>query len=346
MPDRKIIIKIPDDSNLDASNERANQATGRNAKAGPHISQRENDFLPRRKTTTPYINFYDMGQVASGSAWLDNSTQILTTHVTAGALVPAVLDSAAFASRDASLFAVPFSKFRKITKGALSSKYVLDAAFGAYSDVLDNLTQWTEGGLKVEQADLNTGLLIGSDPSLDFFFDPVVLLDGQANRKITATNSYAASAVAFSPIPKMDVYLPPKFVRLFGRSQLVAGSFQDQQNYSSDFLTFSRNSFVINDTKDYQAGSASGNVPTSIINTVINATINNWKSILPGRDFHFSYPSTWSVGGTFNPGIGAGYAFLGPIGSDGRAADNNVNGSLLAVVKKGESFYYFWTDGY
>lgn len=319
------------------------------SRKGPIDFQRDPDYLKRRLQAPKGINFWDMGQISDGSGgWIDTS-EFFPTDV-AGTPGLLALDTSMFSTRDTPLFAVPTAdwptKFRKITKGGLSTKYMIDASFGAFGDALDNLSQWTAGGLVVSQTDLNSGLFVSSDPSLDYFFDGVRFLDSQSNRKITGTNDYTGPAVAFSPIPLMDVFLPPKFVRLTGRSQLTPGPTANQQAYSYDFLTFPRD-FIINASPVYRGGTGVGNEATTIIDAGINAAISTWKAFIPGRDFSYNNAlDTYTPGGTFNPGIGAGYAFITPVGPDGRAVDNSVNGSLLAVVKKGPSFYYFWTDGF
>lgn len=305
--------------------------------AMPHSRRPDDEYIPQRPKSG--INFYDMGQIFNGTDYdeVDSETSVTFDSMTGPVAIPVTAD---FDSRDAILFAIPTgtwtSKFRKITKGTLSGKYLIDAAFGAFSDVLDSLSQWTTKGLVVSQADLDTGLFIGSDPTRDYFFDPVRLLDGEANRKITGTPVYTDSAVAFSPVPNMDVFLPPKFVRLFGNA--TTSVFSEVQEYGILLLTFPRR-FIINTADTYI-------VPFGTIDAGKLTTIGNWKSIVPGHDYHFD-PGTslWDTTGTFPP-TGVNHIELAPIGPDGRASDNMVNGALIAVVKKGTDFYYFWTDGY
>lgn len=320
---------------------------GRRKRGQPRPGQKPDDGILKRRVVASGINFYDMAQVANGSGgWIDTDFQVITTPDQVGDfLAPPPLLESDYAARDAELFTIPtanyLTKFRKISKGSLSTKYGVIAAFGAFSDALDNLTQWKPGGLVVSQTDLNAGLSVGQGTDLKFF-EFLTLLDGQANVKITGTDDFAGPAVAFSPIPKMDVFLAPVLGFLRGRAKTSV--FGDRGDYGELFLTFPRR-FIINTADAYQGGDVSPDPATGQgMDSDTNAAISNWQSVIPGRGFFYDFGAgVWSNGATFPPagtiGKGIGYQGQGVQGIE-------LNGALLAVVKKGNSFFYFWTDNY
>lgn len=308
------------------------------------------DVLSRRKGG--FIRFYDMGQVSNGSGgYLDTNFQITTAPIPSGnAQNAAPLTVTDYDNRDAPLLAAPtgqwMSRFRRIDKGTVSVKYNINAQFGAFDDALDNLSQWTGNGLKVEQADLDTGLLVGGAAN-NPFFDIVKLLNGETNQKITATPAYADSAVAFTPSPRMDVFFPP--VLVFMRGTAINSVLDDLYHFGDLNLTFPRR-FIVNTSDDYQGGSGvtdpSGSPPsTDEFDAQTIAAIANWKTVVSGREYYYdSGTLTWSAG-PFPPAAPR----RGGIGVAERTqytGTDLLNGVLLAVVKKGSSFYYFWTDGF
>lgn len=301
--------------------------------------------LARRRHVKQGINFYDMGQISDGhGGWVDTNFQIPRMPDQTGDILtpqqPLVTD---YGDRDTPLFLISTgdwkTKFRKVTKGGLSEKYGIIAEFGAFDDFLDNLTQWSSGGLTVTQSDLNSGLLAASDPPL--FFEFFTLLDGQPNVKITGSQLYTDSSVAFTPAPIMDVFFPPRLVFLRGRAK--TSTFGDRGDFGELYLTFPRR-FIINTTDDYFGGDISSEPATGAgMDTQTNNAIDNWKSLISGREYFYDFASNTWAAGAFPP---AGTTGKGIAPQGVPVQDFGLNGNLIAVVKKGSSFYYFWTDGF
>lgn len=303
-------------------------------------------FLHRRKVTPKGINFYDLGQIVAGAGFDDTDYQVPNTPIFGlGDIAAPDPTTSDFEGRDAPLLAIPtaqlLNKVRKITKGSLSAKYHVLALFGSYVDELDNLEQWTAGGLVVDQADLNTGLTIAANAAP--YFDAVVLKDGEPNQKITTAPEYSAPAAAFSPVPLMDVFLVPKLAYLQGRA--TTPTFGDVGQYGAIYLTLPRR-FGINTADEWNGGDLSPLPPIGAgMDAATLEAINNWKGVVPNRGFFWTYlTNTWTTNAAFPP---AGHHTRG-ISAMGSYSPFTYgpNGALLAIVKKGSTFYYFWTDGF
>lgn len=314
------------------------------------------DVLSRRKGG--FINFWDMGQLRDGSAYNDIFYAANNAPQNAGGDVQsaAAMTVADFNARDAPILAIPRgqwkSKFRKVTKGDLSAKYVIAAACSSFNGLLDSLSQWTSSGLKVDQADLNDGLTIGGNAILarnPFFCEGFTLKDGQPNIKITATDNYSDASVAFSPSRTMDVFFLPRFV--FMRGTVINATFGDKWHYGDINLTFPRR-FIINSNDLFEDGGAADPSPPAVTDALSSdffTALANWRTFVSGREYHYTYPIAWaSEPGSFPPAAnpsrkgGIGISLL-PI----EFPDPHLpNGSLLAVVQKDGSFFYFWTDGF
>lgn len=319
------------------------------------------DVLSRREGG--YINFYDMAQISNGSGFDEafysaNNAPQNAGGDTQSAAAMSVLD---FNGRDIPLLAIPTnqwnSKFRKVTKGTLSTKYAIRAAFGASNDVLDALPEWTATGLKLSQSDLNAGVRIGgsdlanigdNDVSNKFFYS-ITLLDGQSNIKITASANYASSSVAFTPSQRMDVFFPPRFV--FMRGSVINSTFGDKWHYGDINVTFPRR-FGINTTDIFEDGGPADPSPPAAslsLSSGFLSALTNWRDFVSGREYHYTYPTAWASEPASFPPV-ANPSIKGNIGVSLLPIEfpdpNLPNGALLAVVKKGNLFYYFWTDGF
>lgn len=303
---------------------------------------RSPDVLSRRKGG--FINFHDMGQVANGvGGWIDTNFRITNNPIsdpsTLFAPYPTTSD---FANRD-STFLGDGNRYRKITKGELSSKYVLAVGFDGGGGQVDTLPEWTGNGLKLTQAQLDAeGLSVGTDLPLKPFFHNALIADSQPNIKITGLPSYGSPSVAFRISPRMDVYLPPVLLLLRGEGT-YDGSPGDRETYGQLYTTFPRR-FGINTTDFYSGGS----VPTpSGIDAQTLSAISNWQSIISGRAYHFDNGTMlWSLGSF--PGsatdLGITQIYFTPDGTGSHGI--NTNGVLMAMVKQGGQSFYFWTDGY
>ncbi len=345
--------------NIDIKIRRKRPVRRSNASHKPPVDiRREADYLKRRLRPKG-INFYDMGQIADGSGgWIDTDFIIEVDPINPGPpgenLIPPPTQSD-YDSRDAPLLAIPtdqwLTKFRKITKGALSMRYGLYAQFGTTIGDLDTLSEWTSGGLVVPQAELDEVFSAGPGSGLaaaalvkDISFYPLA-----PNIKITTTPLYSDPDAVFTPIPKMDVFFMPIIGGLGGFSWTRPSDYIFD-DYGFIAMTFPRR-FAIN-TDDEYGGVGNLGVGTSppvvggSIPSATAAAISNWKSIIPGRDYHFNLASTTWTPGTGFPGTGTGANVF--IGFNGQLASSGfqINGELCAVIKKGDTFYYFWTTGY
>lgn len=314
-------------------------------KDGPVLRRRPEDELIRKKKNQ-LINFYDMGQIRNGSGWDDTTFQISSAPVEGPLfLTPQIVTTSDYDNRDIPLLAIStadyLTTFRKITKGTLADKYGTGVNFGVYSDALENLSQWSNKGLKVEQADLNTGLSVLGDK----FFSDFVLLAG-TNIKVTSTPLYSDPSVSFTPSPRMDIFLTPS-IGVMGFSARTS-TFGNREWFGALALTFPRH-FRINSNDPWSGGvsltsdgaplpSAPGGFDTQCL-----AAIAAWKALVSGREYHYDYVShTWG-GGAYPPPApregGGGYA------TESESVVP-VNGHLYAVVKQGSNFFYFWGTGY
>jgi hypothetical protein len=325
----------------------------RKGKGSVPVGKKGRRFLHRRKKPGKGINFYDLGQLSNGSGgWIENDYRGTTEpfgDVPDGRLIMPAPAPSEYDGRDAQFLVIPAgdlkTKSRRVTKGTLSGKYRIVAAFGSFGGLLDDLEQWTPEGLDVEQADLtSTGLIVTGDGFLPFF-SLVFIKDGQANQKITTSPNYAAAAAAFSPVPEMDVFLPPSLGYVIGNSRSI--DFGDRAQYGFRYMPFPRR-FVINTNDPWRGGNIGlhDGGPPGPDDPDTAPAIENWKAIIPNRGFHFDY-----ISGTFT---GPGEAFPIP-GWIERAIGfaqydptliGGPNGSLLAIVRKAATFYYFWSDGF
>lgn len=315
----------------------------RNPKQGTLKPVRKPNTIVGRRKTPQGINLYDMGQMWNGTSWDDLNFQVLTDPISVPTtLVIPPLTTSDYNNRDATFLSVPtddwFTTFRKITKGTLSSKYALFGAFTTFFDLLDNLTQWQDGGLILTQAQVDSGLSIleGAVYGSSFFFNGYTVLDGQANVKITGTQDYTDPSVAFTPSPKMDIFMPPNLG--IPEGQITTTVFGDNYLFGELYLTFPRR-FIINTNDDY----AGGQFPPIDYTAQTIAAIDNWQDHISGRGYYFdASTSLWTLA-TFPP-ASPEFGAMGYVG--GEALAGPVNGVLLMVVKKGPNFYYFWTDGF
>jgi hypothetical protein len=317
-----------------------------------HRHSDEEHIIPKKKQD--FINFYDMGQIKDDDTWQDTDFQVSNTpnfgpsnEIYPEPINPTVTE---YDARNVSLFAIPTANwttaFRKITKGALSSKYHISANFGAHSGELDTLPEWTSGGLKVSQADLDSGLSVidvYSPLGYGGIFNQVTLLASDSV-KVTASPSYAAADAGFSPVPKMDVFLPPALVFLkgLGRDNSV---FDNQYAYGILWMTLPR-FFPLNEAQvtggETITSPGSGLPPGNDFTPEFVEALDNWETYVTGRAYYYDEDTPWEAGSYPPPAIPRQ-------GNLSVFAEQSVtiaaNGQLLAVVKKGSDFYYFWRTG-
>lgn len=325
---------------------------GKRKKGSLPPSKPNEGILKRRQRPDRGINFYDLAQLKVGSSWTDNGYRVTGGVVEVGnQLFPDALVVGDFDNRNGLFFAVPSgqwsTKFRKVVKGPTSERYEIFISAGATSGLLDDLDPdvWTSGGLVLTQSDLDAGLIVAHAPTgyaAGHLFETFTLLDGQPNIKITGTPIYSDPAVPFSPIPKMDIFWPAAFGNLRGRA--ATGTFGDRGDYGEVWLTLPRRFFINSD--DPVAGGDAGQdpAPGQGFDATTLAAIAAWLDEVPGRGFFYDFGSTtWTgPGATFPPAgsTGQGIQFQPTTGGS-----SLINGALIGIVRKENSFYYFWTDG-
>ncbi len=258
--------------------------------------------------------------------------------------------------------------FKEILRGENSDKYGLLANIGDATLPLDTLTEWTSNGFKLRQDQLDAGVTLFD--TKDMFFpdalgNNVKLLDGVSGQKITSTGIYTDAAVPFVPAFEMKVYLLPDLAMTFGDSQYVIGtdlppstwtSFRAFLNY---FWMILPRPWVITPSDPFY------NNYTGTIGVVHAGSIPAYEAVIAKLASHNSLPG--SRGRTYNLrtfGTAADFfSYTDPAdplittkhtqqflrcGFDtGLFEDGTArNGVLKAIVEKGDSFYYFWSDGH
>jgi len=332
------------------------------------------DVLSRR--TNPGIRLFDLGQRRSSSGWesidvqiaptLDGGTGIDDPSIRAVQLSDYQAVDNDFLGTTGNWTGI----FRQITKGGLDANSRISASAPSFgSGLLTALpaTVWTSGGLKVTSSDLTAGVQIQNSNG---FVEPVTLIDN-GTYKITALPDFAASSVAFTPTKRMDVFLVPALILPYaedGYINALGNIFAETAGFF--YTTIFRPSIFDSGDAHYRAFHPPlGSSPETLWEIFYYwiLYLKSQSNAKAGR-LTINVPDFWTVismasvattlpfpapparprtnppdGGGVVPRYDNGTTGLGPyVISFGVQAAEDVAGSLVAVVQKGNQKYYFW----
>lgn len=325
-------------------------------------TRRPNDYLPRRKKrTNGFIQFYDLGQFVSEESWQDLDFKVMP-DMNLEFNNPSFgrdLELSDYQSLDDLITETPLADFethfRKIEKtpGVDFQFGVFGSDFSySFGDIVD--TKWTTAGLELSDAEL-------ADSQLSFdcgypIFQSFILT-GDSKNKITSVYDAGSDAVAFTPGETDKYFLVPALLATYGAAETTDLTTGFDVNYYLNYFyrLFPRAGFAAG-----QFGSGSA-VYTRfpVTNTLFYYNDAYTQSLI-----HRAFPGARAKKFTFT-GFGVGdYSdydaadfppadvFPTPpaMPDTSEAIRLNANfiqqdapeGSLLAIIKQGENWFYVW----
>ena len=180
------------------------------------VDSRPDDLIPRRRKDS--INFYDLGQIKIDGVFQTLDVDFIPEVTIDGErdfeylILSGDIDAMMEEIEDI-VFSVPFSdwksKFYKIVKGDISFEKTVRMNFDRggtpVSDTLNNLPEWTSGGLSLSPTQLGD-LIVSPDSVL--YHRPLDF----TSYKVTSENDPDAEGVEFTPSGQMDIFIWPSVV--------------------------------------------------------------------------------------------------------------------------------------
>lgn len=326
-------------------------------KKGIISAHRKPDYLARRKKKGVYIQLYDLGRIKSGTAFVDLAFTL--PNVNNGSL-PILTASDAATYRDSIILAYDKDQwknlFYRIHKNDVTdydskfgdiadSRYYFQLLIGTDQFDLALSSKWTDQGIKLTESEAKVFALYSP---LNLYFDEETNLGSNEYLfipKFTTSYDYESEGVSFTPSQKMDVYLMPEFVANFGRS--ITGNKTVYLNYF--FNNHSRSQFLIN----YNSESSTYINPNGA-NTYGDVTPMNLRSIAYFKQIpnNRSFVEIMNEDESTTTYEGAGSEFADTLTSGAEFLNNQTvsgfsgktSGTLIAVIKQGENWFYMWND--
>lgn len=304
----------------------------------PEQSARKDMMLLRRPTkkiiprkSGEFISIYDMGQVKSGSVWVNNDLTIQPVLTLGGTITQTDMNSGDWDDIRDNLLARPRAEYYKLPSDEIK-KYGFDLYLN--TDVtpvdLDGPTNTPKG---IKFPDPITRIIFSHDhQGISYNFDT----DNTDDFKITATASYAADPVTISaPDKKLNIYLAPSIGEWRGVGDNAEVDGMLEQNGSGYYYNvFPREAL------DIAGGSWFNETEGSLNNTSI---IDEYENILELNPL-VQYVHVHDAAGTplFTPGGPISFRELLNIRIHSPVP--RLPGSLIAIIENDSNHYYVWRD--
>lgn len=322
----------------------------------------------RRLRASGGIRIFDLGYQKTGGVFISNTASVIPPFILApgGTWVSCRdLQASDYDSLRTSILAEDVTqfetKFKEVTRAENSAAYGILVDLGDGASHLDDLTEWTSNGLEANQAALDAGVTIyGSDVPGTFIqgdFTTLILKDGSSHQKITSTPAYGDAGVPFTPSGDMKVFLMPGFGLSTGSSSyLDAGTDIRRATLNQFYVVMPREWFLVPSNTHYQKYSGDiiypDSYPIANYEAVIDVVLTH-QSLAGSRYIdrrfdgadplsQFYYVPAASIPGGGYPHQDRLYAAILDPGYDPALK----NGILKAVVKKQDSYYYFWSTDF
>lgn len=343
------------------------------------INPRPQDEIWRRRLSGG-IKFYDLGQILSGDTYIDLPyvdadrsmpvTDSLGGSGSTSPFVPDTISSSHYTALEDLVFEVPIEEWKQNYR-LIDSDYANTTIPGAtisvnYRGTTYDLSDFPDGKLKVS-GDTNNAFIVSCNINSELFQGIHTTFN-----KITTERDYSASAVAFVPSPKMDVFWMPEIAQPQVTTDyqfIVTGSVTERHLdlLCSHTITWPRRE-TIDPTYDY--------FEFRYLNSVF-AVNPSWQDFGTPDDPYdyerfyygvrmiqqeqpyfarrYDYTGSWSASSiSTSDFMSDASLWVTPPSTPPKTYSqtrtlvgfsplrNSVSGSLIAVIKNQGQYYYFW----